>query len=213
MSPIELGAQALEAALHARADRRHGGARAAGHLARGKVLEEAEQHRRAVGLVEREDRVHHAPVPLRLRDHVEGGRPGLGARDQALARIAASVGAPALRGGPPQDRGHPAARRVRRGALVRERGDPRVLGEVVGRGIVAHQGARDPADPGALGQQGGHGERQVGGIGHGLTLRVPVAGGNDAGEFRGAARDRRDGQPFSRQIAKLRHEAKPTHAR
>jgi len=96
---------------------------------------------------------------------------------------------------------------------VGERGDPGILGEVVGRSVVAHEGARDPAHPGALGEEGGDGEGEGGGVAHGLTLRVPAAGGNDAGRFRRVAGGRASAQAFSRQIAKLRAEAKPTHAR
>jgi hypothetical protein len=150
--------------------RAHGRVRHAQHardLARLALLEEAQQDRGAVRLVEIEDGFDQAALQLGALDEIVSRRLRLRARRPFLASRASQLRAPASTRPVGDDRSEPGAQRSARRAGGSR--DQRILRDVVGRLRVLHQARGQRADPAGVLEEGldGGGDR----FGHGSRRR------------------------------------------
>jgi hypothetical protein len=150
---VEARAHSIEAALDARAHGLHGNAEAPRDRGRRLFLEEAQEQRRSVRLLETEHRVHDLAAQRLALDDVRGRRQALGTRRRVLARATPPLASRAEAHDVAHDRREPRARprRVARRAL--ERGDVRLLHGVVDLRLVGEKLPRDRAHEVAVGQQ------------------------------------------------------------
>ena len=195
VAAVELGAQELEATLAARARGLDGYAMATRDLARREAVEPAERDRAAVRLVEREDGVDDAAA-LGHPDHGIGrGGCGIGAGRGGLTREAAAVAAAEAADDVPGDAGQPGEGGVPGTGRMLETDAHRLLGHVVGRGIVRHERPGETPDGLRVGGEG-IGVRGAGGVDRGARARghhermAAEAGFGRGAPVRGAGRSR-----------------------
>jgi hypothetical protein len=150
---VEPAAQLLDAAADPRPRRLQRHARPLRDLARRKVVEEPQEQRRAVRLLEREHRLHDEPVLLGARHDLGRGRLRLRPRVRRFARDAAALAAPHLPRRVANGRREPRGQGHRVTRRRAQRRGHRVLHHVVGLRVVADQAARETPHPARVGEE------------------------------------------------------------
>ena len=145
-------AQLREPVLHPPAHRSLGHALTPRDLGRREFLEEAQEQRRAVRFRELDHRAREPLPRVDALDELDGRGQRLGARGGPLARDAASPRAAQSAREVPHDAGEPRPEPAALLGRILERGEPRVLREVVGLAL-ARELPREPAQPRALREQ------------------------------------------------------------
>ncbi|HET6201498.1 MAG TPA: hypothetical protein VFI25_01705 [Planctomycetota bacterium] len=120
---------------------------AAGDLGRGQFLEVVEEHRRAVRLVETEDGLEDALLDGGPLGKLRGRREGLGSRRRRLVRLPPLLAAPPPAREVREDPGEPGLQGPDGARRLFERGDDRLLDDVVRIGGLGEEIASQPADP------------------------------------------------------------------
>ena len=190
-------AQARQRAREPAVHRGARGLHAPRDLALGQLLEEAQEHGGAIGLVELEHGAHELALQGRLLDDVVRRGPGLERGRHLLAPPAARARALEVDPAAPQHAREPAAHGPAEIGGPLERGHPRVLREVLGEMGVQRQAPGEGPGPPGLREQGRQvrSRRHDFARGHGAVARFDA--GNRAKRSCDGARDRDGPRPVS----------------
>ena len=150
VSLIEPFAQARQTALQVAVDRPDRSAGPSRDLARRQAVEEARQNRRPIRFVQPEHRLGQLAMRRRALDDRGGRFELLASRDVRLAPEAPPVSAHDLTHAIEQHGSQPTAQLAGIAWTSLERGQARLLREIIGQVDVRHELAREPANPSDL---------------------------------------------------------------
>jgi len=151
---IELAAKLLQRTSRPRAHGFNGDAKAPGNLTRRQLIEEAQHDDIPIGFVERCHDLHQLALGLEAGRDLAGGGRRFGARRRLFAAVDASFGAAPHAGEIAGDRREPRLERTRTLRRLLQRGEQRLLDDVVDFVVVEQQRARHGTDETGVGDQG-----------------------------------------------------------